>query len=78
MPPALPTHSVVLYFVLAFGMAMAFSVSLGFTAEYFDPTIRTPDEAFLLLHVPVLAWLPANVAPAPDFSPNERRKVVIS
>jgi uncharacterized protein involved in exopolysaccharide biosynthesis len=57
--PALPTHSVVLYFVLAFGLAMAFSVAIAFTTEYFDPTIRTPDEAHVVLEVPVLAWLPA-------------------
>jgi uncharacterized protein involved in exopolysaccharide biosynthesis len=57
--PALPTRSVPLYFLLAFGLAMAFSVGIAFTTEYFDPTIRTPDEAHVLLGVPVLAWLPA-------------------
>ncbi len=57
--PALPAHSVLLYFLLAFGLAMAVSVCIAFTTEYFDPTIRTPDEAHGLLGVPVLAWLPA-------------------
>jgi uncharacterized protein involved in exopolysaccharide biosynthesis len=57
--PALPAHSVPLYFLLAFGLAMAFSVGIAFTTEYFDPTIRTPHEAHVLLEVPVLAWLPA-------------------
>jgi uncharacterized protein involved in exopolysaccharide biosynthesis len=57
--PALPAHSVFLYFLLAFGLATVFSVGLAFTMEYFDPTIRTPDEAHGLLEVPVLAWLPA-------------------
>jgi uncharacterized protein involved in exopolysaccharide biosynthesis len=57
--PALPEHSVVLYFLVAFVLAMVFSVGISFTAEYFDPTIRTPDEAYSLLEVPVLAWLPA-------------------
>jgi uncharacterized protein involved in exopolysaccharide biosynthesis len=56
---ALPTHSVLLYLLIAFGFAMAFSVGIAFTAEYFDSTIRTPDEASGLLEVPVLAWLPA-------------------
>ena len=60
VPPALPAHSILLYFVLAFGLAMVFSVGIAFTAEYFDPTIRTPDEARGLLEVPVLAWLPAH------------------
>ncbi len=58
--PALGVHSLLLYFALAFGLAIAFSVGMAFTTEYFDPTIRTPDEAFELLEVPVLAWLPAH------------------
>ena len=57
--PALPARSLPLYFLLAFGLAMAFSVAIAFTTEYFDPTIRTPDEAQVLMGVPVLAWLPA-------------------
>ncbi len=57
--PALAVHSLLLYFLLAFGLAMAFSVGIAFTTEYFDPTIRTPGEAYNLLEVPVLAWLPA-------------------
>ena len=76
--PALPTHSVLLCFLLAFGMAMAFSVGLAFASEYFDPTIRTPNEAYALLAVPVLAWLPAAGAEVPAFSATGRHKVVIS
>jgi uncharacterized protein involved in exopolysaccharide biosynthesis len=57
--PALPVHSASVYFLLAFGLAMAFSIGVAFTTEYFDATIRTPDEATGLLEVPVLAWLPA-------------------
>ncbi|MGA9640238.1 MAG: hypothetical protein WBQ72_02485 [Terriglobales bacterium] len=59
LAPALPTHSVLLYFVLAFAISSVFSIGLGFAAEYFDSTLRTPDEAQQLLEVPVLAWLPA-------------------
>ena len=58
--PALAVHSLSVYFLLAFGLAMAFSVGIAFTSEYFDPTIRTPHEAYSLLEVPVLAWLPAS------------------
>ncbi|HXC00044.1 MAG TPA: hypothetical protein VNU74_06550 [Terriglobales bacterium] len=58
--PALPEHSAILYFALAFALAMTFSVGIAFTTEYFDPTIRTPHEAYSLLEVPVLAWLPAS------------------
>jgi uncharacterized protein involved in exopolysaccharide biosynthesis len=57
--PALPAHSWLLYFLLAFGLAMALSVGTAFAAEYFNSTIRTPNEAYGLLEVPVLAWLPA-------------------
>jgi len=60
--PALPNHSIFVYFLLAFGLSVIFSVGLCFTAEYYDPTIRTPDEAHKLLEVPVLAWLPASEA----------------
>ena len=60
--PALPVHSMLLYVGLAFGFAIAFSIAIAFASEYFDPTIRTPDEAYSLMGVPVLAWLPA---PAP-------------
>ncbi|HKB97165.1 MAG TPA: hypothetical protein VKD23_00125 [Terriglobales bacterium] len=60
---ALPVHSLVLYFLLAFGLALVFSLGIAFTTEYFDPTIRTPDEAHGLLEVPVLAWLPAPEPP---------------
>jgi uncharacterized protein involved in exopolysaccharide biosynthesis len=77
--PALPAHSVLPYFLLALVLAMGFSVGIAFTAEYFDPTIRTPDEAHGLLEVPVLAWLPAP-EPAdvrPFISRIGRRKVVV-
>jgi len=75
---ALPEHPLILYFLLAFALAMAFSVGIAFTSEYFDPTIRTPEEAHGVLGVPVLAWLPA-AAPAvvgpPVFRRHVRREV---
>lgn len=74
---ALPQHSIVLYFLLAFGLALGFSIGLAFTTEYFDSTIRTPDEAYGLLGVPVLAWLPAEPAVLhPSFSSSARTRVV--
>jgi uncharacterized protein involved in exopolysaccharide biosynthesis len=75
---ALPVHSMLLYFPLTFGIAMAFSIGLAFTTEYFDPTIRTPDEAYCLLEVPVLAWLPASEGEilTPSFSHIGPTKVV--
>ena len=58
-PPALPAHSTLAYFALAFGFSSLFAVAAAFTAEYLDATVRTPVEAQQLLEVPVLAWLPA-------------------
>jgi len=76
---ALPVHSLLLYFMLAFGLAVAFSVGIAFTAEYFDPTIRTPDEAHGLLEAPVLAWLPApeHAVLRPSIFRIGRHKVVV-
>ena len=77
--PALAVHSLLVYFLLAFGLAMAFSVGIAFASEYFDPTIRTPNEAYCLLEVPVLAWLPESepVVLRPSIYPIGRQKVVI-
>jgi uncharacterized protein involved in exopolysaccharide biosynthesis len=75
--PALPEHSVFLYLLLAFALALACSVGIAFTTEYFDPTIRTPDEAHGLLEVPVLAWLPAPEAEMPSLSRIGQAKVVV-
>ncbi len=75
--PALPEHSVLLYLVLAFGLALVFGVGTAFTTEYFDPTIRTPAEAYGLLEVPVLAWLPTAEAGMPPVSRVSRARVVV-
>ena len=79
LAPALPDHHILLYFALAFVLSMAFSIGLAFTAEYFDPTIRTPDEAYGLLEVPVLAWLPAHEPRVvrPFISRSGRSRVVL-
>jgi uncharacterized protein involved in exopolysaccharide biosynthesis len=76
---SLPVHSVLFYFLIAFGVALAFSVSAAFTAEYFDSTIRTPSEARGLLEVPVLAWLPESTSRAArlDVSATKRPKAVV-
>ncbi len=74
---ALPEHSLFLYLLLAFGLALGFSVGIAFTTEYFDPTIRTPAEAYGLLEVPVLAWLPAPGSAVPSISQMGRAKVVV-
>ena len=64
VPPALPLHSMLFWFTVSVGLAVPVSIGAGFTAEYFDPTIRTPDEAGQLLDAPILAWLPEARNPA--------------
>lgn len=77
--PALPVHSILFYFLLAFGVSVAFSILAAFTAEYFDSTIRSPEEARTLLEVPVLAWIPAKneEVAGPSFLQRDRSGVVL-
>jgi len=63
--PALPMHSMMFWLAVSLGLAVPASIGAGFTAEYLDPTIRTPDEADHLLEAPILAWLPEPENPAP-------------
>ena len=65
--PSLPVHSMLFYLLLAVGLGLIASVAVAFVADYFDPTIRTPDEAQDLLDIPVLAWLPEKKASAAGF-----------
>ena len=66
--PALPVHSMLFYLMLAAGLGLVASVAAAFVAEYFDPTIRTPEEAQELLgDIPVLTWLPEEGTSSPAF-----------
>jgi uncharacterized protein involved in exopolysaccharide biosynthesis len=66
--PALPVHSMLFWLAVSLGLAVPTSLGAGFTAEYFDPTIRTPGEAGDLLEAPVLAWLPEAQTPVAGFA----------
>jgi len=55
--PALPSQSMLFWFAISLGLAVPAGIGAGFAADYFDPTIRTPEEASALLEGPVLAWL---------------------
>jgi len=57
--PALPAHPH-WALTLLLGMLLACLVSPGvaFVVDYFDPSLRTPDELRDVLHIPVLAALP--------------------
>ena len=57
--PALPTHSPWLL-TLFFGTLFSAIVSpgLAFAVDYFDPSLRTPDEIRNIVGIPVLAALP--------------------
>lgn len=56
--PALPVHSA--WMVLAFGIIAAGTVGTGaaFTADYFNPAFRDPEDVLSYLDAPVLASLP--------------------
>jgi uncharacterized protein involved in exopolysaccharide biosynthesis len=58
--PALPVNSPWVLMLLGGLLATSVSAGLAFTAEYFDPSFRTPDELKQVLDVQVLAAIPKN------------------
>jgi capsular polysaccharide biosynthesis protein len=57
--PALPAHfHWALTLLLGFVLACLVSPVVAFTVDYFDPSLRTPDELRDVLQIPVLAALP--------------------
>jgi uncharacterized protein involved in exopolysaccharide biosynthesis len=60
--PALPAHNPWLVMVIGFFLAVFMSVAAGFTAEFLDPSFRTPTEVSELLKLPVLASVPRQAA----------------
>jgi uncharacterized protein involved in exopolysaccharide biosynthesis len=57
-PPVLPKRSGLGFGIIGITMAGVLSTGLAFTADYFDPAFRTPDEVIAYLATPVLASLP--------------------
>lgn len=58
--PALPARSGILYGLLSVLLAGSASVGLVFTADFLDPSFRSPDEVTAFLDSPVLASFPKN------------------
>ncbi len=58
LPPALPKRSGLAFGIIGVTLAGVFSTGLAFTADYFDPAFRTPDEVIAYLATPVLASMP--------------------
>jgi uncharacterized protein involved in exopolysaccharide biosynthesis len=57
--PALPAHPhLALDLLLGISLACLVSPGVAFAVDYFDPSLRTPDELRDLLQIPVLAALP--------------------
>jgi uncharacterized protein involved in exopolysaccharide biosynthesis len=56
--PALPEKSGLKLVLLSLFLAAALSLTVGFVADFVDPTFHTPDELANYLGVPVLAALP--------------------
>jgi uncharacterized protein involved in exopolysaccharide biosynthesis len=65
VPPslaALPAHSPWLVMLIGFVLAIFVSVAAALTAEYLDPSFRTPADVAEILKVQVLASVPRQVA----------------
>lgn len=56
--PVLPAHSAWLLVSLGLFMAVCVSTGITFAADYMDPSLRTVDEVYNVLQIPVLAALP--------------------
>jgi len=61
--PVLPAHSAVLLVSLGLFMAICLSTGITFAADYMDPSLRTVDEVYDVLEIPVLAALPERSRP---------------
>jgi uncharacterized protein involved in exopolysaccharide biosynthesis len=56
--PALPVWPPALVMLVGFVGSVASGTGAAFAADYFDPALRTPEEVFACLEIPVLASLP--------------------
>jgi uncharacterized protein involved in exopolysaccharide biosynthesis len=56
--PALPVWPAGGVVVVGFVAALALGAGAGFTADYLDPALRTPEEVLTCLEIPVLASIP--------------------
>lgn len=60
--PVLPAVNPLLVVLLGFILAVFVSVAAAFTAEYLDPSFRTPAEVIEILNIPVVASVPSQAA----------------
>jgi uncharacterized protein involved in exopolysaccharide biosynthesis len=57
--PALPLWPAAAVVLVGFATSLTLGAGAAFTADYLDPALRTPEEVFACLEIPVLASLPA-------------------
>jgi uncharacterized protein involved in exopolysaccharide biosynthesis len=60
--PAIPAHSPFTVMIAGFILSICGAVAVGFTAEYLDPSFRTPEEVVGTLNIAVLAAVPKHAA----------------
>jgi len=60
--PTLPAHSSSSVIFAGFWLALLVAIAAGYLAELADPSLRTPAEVERLLHIPILAAVPRQVA----------------
>jgi uncharacterized protein involved in exopolysaccharide biosynthesis len=56
--PALPVWPAGVVLVVGFAAALTSGTGAAFAADYLDPALRTPEEVFACLEIPVLASIP--------------------
>jgi uncharacterized protein involved in exopolysaccharide biosynthesis len=60
--PVLPAHSPLFVLAIGFLLALTTSVAVAYTAEFIDPTFRTPEDVVDTLSIPLLASMPRRAA----------------
>lgn len=64
--PVLPAWPLWASMCMSVAAASVFSTGVAFGSDYLDPRVRTPDEAFDLLGLPVLASIPTGIVRPPE------------
>jgi uncharacterized protein involved in exopolysaccharide biosynthesis len=59
--PALPVWPAGVVVLVGFAAALGSGAGAAFAADYLDPALRTPEEVFRCLEIPVLASIPEEI-----------------
>jgi len=76
--PALPIRSSLRYALLSVLLAGVVSLGMAFTADFLDPSFRTPAEVTAYLGAPVLIAIPRAALPKPSRAPLRNAGLVVA